>query len=431
MALMRFSRTLSISTQSKLIEGVLWLSSAQIIGRIARLGCSIIIARIFTPEIFGQIAIIMTCYELICTPLRRMTSAPLIKMSATHYYQSLSNAYTVNVIISGIACIIMIILSFPIAFYFQNNSLSMPIIIMALSLLLLPIGMPYVCHNLRKQRMRRVAQASLYQTIAEGSLMAILAIAGLHIWAFVIAKTSTILIWIFIHQYKNPLPKYRLIWPDIRCINLFKTGAIVGLSELIVTIRYHLDYVIIGFFLGIEALGIYFFALNASTGIAQAINQSFATALYSHLCSQTTPQKITQFNQSLFWVYKIITPVVLLQFALAYWYVPLIYGEQWLTAGAIPIFMLLCISSLFKPFAEAGAQLLISLGHNQLNIYANLIICILLLVTISIACQWSLYAVAITIVLSYTVIFPSYTYFAYHQAKLDLSQQNILQEKPL
>jgi len=53
-------------------KSLFWLGSAQVLGRIVRLGSSIIIARLLTPEVFGLVAIILTSFEVICTPTRRI-----------------------------------------------------------------------------------------------------------------------------------------------------------------------------------------------------------------------------------------------------------------------------------------------------------------------------------------------------------------------
>ena len=159
-------------------KSLFWLGSAQVMGRIVRLASSIILARLFTPEIFGQVAIILTCFELICTPTRRITSASLIKMNDAELAASLTNANKINWLASITAFVAMSLLSWPLALYHQDTHLIAPMILMATSYLLLPLGMLHAAINLRANKMRVVGRAILWQTVCDGLLTATFALLG-------------------------------------------------------------------------------------------------------------------------------------------------------------------------------------------------------------------------------------------------------------
>ncbi len=138
--------------KSNFSKSLFWLGSAQVLGRIVRLASSIILARLLTPEVFGQVAIILTCFELICTPTRRITSAALIKMDDDSLAASLPNANRTNWIAAITAFVAMSLLSWPLAFFNQDSTLIAPMILMATSYLLLPFGMLYAAINFRTIR---------------------------------------------------------------------------------------------------------------------------------------------------------------------------------------------------------------------------------------------------------------------------------------
>ena len=353
-------------------KNLLWLASAQFSGRVVRLGASVITARLLTPEIFGQVAIVLTLFELICTPTRRITSAALIRMNDAQFTDNLASANTINFASCITAFVLMSLISFPLAYYYQDNQLILPILFVASSYLLLPFGMLYATQNLRNNNMRKVASANLWQTIGDGVLTAVLALSGLGIWAIIIPKVVMVFVWIYIHKNANPLPTFTQKASISRIKSLLNFSIPVSLSDLINTLRQSIDYLVIGYFMGVEALGVYFFAYNVSLGVSLGLVQSFGTAFYSHLCSDkddSTIQSAKQkYRSSVIAITAIAAPIIILQTSLAPLYVPFVYGEQWLTTDALSVFVFLCLSGLVRPMAEAASQLLLANGHSSFEL---------------------------------------------------------------
>ncbi|MCL1124906.1 oligosaccharide flippase family protein [Shewanella surugensis] len=436
-----FKWPISFQSRSHNILGksLFWLGSAQIMGRVVRLMSSIIIARLLTPENFGQIAIILTSFELICTPLRRLTTAALIKLSETDFIKALPNANKINWASSITAFLVMSLLSFLLAYYYQSNHFILPMLLMAISYLILPFGMLHVALNLRQNRMRIVGRAVLWQTVIDGLLTTILALIGLGIWAIIIPKVIVTFVWLWIHRYQNPLPSQTPIHtpnlsPALPVTHkteqktaystkaILKFGIPVGLSDITLAFRQNVDYLLVGYFLGVEALGIYFFAFNASLGISLGIIQSYGTALYSHLCQPSQETLQQKFRLSLKFIMMLTVPIIVLQTSLAPWYLPLVYGEKWLTAGALPIFIMLCLSGLVRPLGEAVSQFLLSNNQAPLNLKANIVLTLLLVVCISVASLWGLQAIALASLICYFITLPSFTYFLIRQQDKKISK---------
>ncbi|ACJ28389.1 Polysaccharide biosynthesis protein [Shewanella piezotolerans WP3] len=443
--ILQLKSTIATLFSSALGKSLFWLGSAQVLGRIVRLGASIIIARLLTPEVFGLVAIILTSFEIICTPTRRISSAALIQMDDNKFSHALTSANKVNWLAAITAFVAMSLLSWPLAIYYDDMQLILPMILMATSYLLLPFGMLYAAQNLRLNRMRVVGRAVLWQTVFDGMLTATLALLGLGIWAIILPKVIVIFVWIGVHRYHNPLPgasfknttrlkKTRLhgattaTKPDTQpqsarfglapqTAEIFKFGIHVGLGDLAIAMRQNIDYILVGYFLGIEALGVYFFAFNASLGISLGLIQSYGTALYSHLCQKghDTESRETslqgKYFQSLKFIMLLTVPLITLQAVLAPFYLPLIYGQKWLDAGALPIFILLCLSGLFRPLGEAASQYLISSGQSKYNLICNSIFTLMLAVTIALSSFSGLIAVALGILLVHLVAMPIFTIY--------------------
>ncbi|MCL1044248.1 oligosaccharide flippase family protein [Shewanella electrodiphila] len=407
-------------------KNLLWLASAQFSGRVVRLGASVITARLLTPEIFGQVAIVLTLFELICTPTRRITSAALIRMNDADFSDNLASANSINFASCISAFVLMSLISLPLAYYYQDSQLILPILFVASSYLLLPFGMLYATVNLRNNNMRKVASANLWQTIGDGVLTAVLALSGFGIWAIIIPKVVMVFVWIYIHKTATPLPVFTQATSIARVKALLNFSVPVSLSDLINTLRQSIDYLVIGYFMGVEALGVYFFAYNVSLGVSLGLVQSFGTAFYSHLCSDNDDLSVQsaqqKYRNSVIAITAIAAPIIILQTSLAPLYVPFVYGEQWLSTDALAVFIFLCLSGLVRPMAEAASQLLLANGHSRLNFNLNIAITALLTLVISIASQFDLTTVALSVMVTYLIIMP---WLCWYSSRISFSQSTV------
>ncbi|WP_102527907.1 oligosaccharide flippase family protein [Shewanella sp. 10N.286.51.B7] len=407
-------------------KNLLWLASAQFSGRVVRLGASVITARLLTPEIFGQVAIVLTLFELICTPTRRITSAALIRMNDADFSDNLASANSINFASCITAFVLMSLISLPLAYYYQDSQLILPILFVASSYLLLPFGMLYATVNLRNNNMRKVASANLWQTIGDGVLTAVLALSGFGIWAIIIPKVVMVFVWIYIHKTATPLPVFTQATSIARVKALLNFSVPVSLSDLINTLRQSIDYLVIGYFMGVEALGVYFFAYNVSLGVSLGLVQSFGTAFYSHLCSDNDDLSVQsaqqKYRNSVIAITAIAAPIIILQTSLAPLYVPFVYGEQWLSTDALAVFIFLCLSGLVRPMAEAASQLLLANGHSRLNFNLNIAITALLTLVISIASQFDLTTVALSVMVTYLIIMP---WLCWYSSRISFSQSTV------
>lgn len=84
--------------------------------------------------------------------------------------------------------------------------------------------------------------------------------------------------------------------------------------------------------MGAEALGIYFMAFNAGLGLATSFTQAFSVVLFPRLCA--AEDKHGALRHGLGLSLLILTPLVLLQAALAPVYVPLLLRGSAITQEA-------------------------------------------------------------------------------------------------
>ncbi|NMF64652.1 lipopolysaccharide biosynthesis protein [Brasilonema octagenarum] len=419
------------------IRNVGWLSISEIIYRVLRLGLVVIIARYLNRHDYGLGAIIMTVREFSLTFADIGISAKIIQAEEEELEDLCNSAYWLSWVVFFSLFVIQSIAAFPIAWFYKSPNLILPIIVSGIAYLIWPLSTIQKTLIQRENRLKVIAIANSAQNFTGSILTAIFAVLGMGVWSLVL---PSILI-----SPLEPLIYYRAqswrvntgfttkSWSQI-----FKFGKnILGVS-LLRTLRNNLDYLLVGRFVvkqgvpeyGIQELGLYFFGFNAGLGISLSIINAINSAILPHLCgvrSELSELKKSYFS-SLKTIRATIIPFVILQSSLAHIYVPIVFGKKWVPA--IPIVILICLSAIPRPFADAASQLLIAVGKPHLDLYWNIIFTFLFSMTILIGVNlpflgvdtsvlsvhlgehWQIIVVAISVLLVHIVFLPLFTLWA-------------------
>ena len=272
----------------------------------------------------------------------------------------------------------------------------------------MPFGMVQASLVQREQRLKTVALIDGGQVGVDNVITSLLALAGLGAWAIVLPKFLTAPIWVIgyrrSHAWRpNGSSTCFKLWRDV-----LKFGRYYLSIELLKTARLNLDNMIIARLLGMEALGIYYFARNAGLGFSLTLINAINSALYPNLCDvKGNIEKLKRrFTRNLKQIAFIAVPLISLQAGLAFIYVPIVFGEQWL--NAIPILTLLCLSALPRPLSESASALALASGRIELDFKWNLIFTAVFVITVGFAATISLTAIASSIVIIYMLSHPIY-----------------------
>ena len=153
----------------------------------------------------------------------------------------------------------------------------------------------------------------------------------------------------------------------------------------------------------------YFFGFNAGLGISLSIINSINSAILPHLCavrSEWTDLK-KRYMSSLKTIAFVIIPFVLFQASLAPFYVPIVFGHKWIPA--IPILILICLSAIPRPFADAASQLLVAIGKPHLDLRWHVIFTGIFTAAIFIGVNWNIIGVATSVLLVHMICLPLFT----------------------
>jgi len=378
---------------SRFVRNLASMGGAQLATRASRLLSTVIIARALSASDCGLAAVVLTVYELVAVFTRNGIAARVIQARPDEVERVARTAHWLTWIVCLGLMLVQALVALPFAHAYGAPSLALPIALMGLIYLATPLSIMQTVFMEREGRVGRIAFAGAAQMIADNVLTMIFALAGLGMWAIVLPKLLVAPIWVIGIRYGHswrPSPGWSLTgWREIARFSRHVIGI-----EIMTTLQANMDNLIVGWLLGIQALGIYYFAFNAGLGITLGLITSFGVAAYPHLCEARADSArfAARYRRTLAAIGGIAVPVILLQAALAPVYVPIVFGAKWLPA--VPVLVLICLSALPRPFAMICSQMLKAAGRPDIELRWQAGLTVLLAIALIVGTHFGIIGVA-------------------------------------
>jgi teichuronic acid exporter len=403
-------QTLKQKLSNRFVQNLGWLGASQLVNRVFRLATTVVTARVFTEEDFGLVALIMTVHQFILTFTATGLQEKIAQVPEDQVEECCNTVYWLNWMLSGALFVLQCLAAFPIAWFYHNDRLILPICVLGLIYLIRAVSEVQSGLIQRQNRLRVFAISDAVGNMATNSLCVGMALAGFGFWAMVLPQILLAPIWnVIINRSCAWKPGQFSLkgWREV-----FDFGKnIVGIS-LLSTVRENIDYLLVGKFLDLRELGLYYFAFNAGLGISMNILNVFNSALFPYLTSaQGDVDRLKKYYfDGLKTMALTSTPLILLQAGLAHFYVPLVFGNQW--TEAIPILVLICLSALPRPFYSAASRLLWAIDRTDLDFRLNVIFSVILTtaITIGLFSAGSI-GVAWAVLLTHLIVLPIFTWW--------------------
>jgi len=393
-----------------------WLSTAELANRVFRLGTTVTLARTFSPQDYGLMAIVyMACEFADVFVMRGGIGAKIVQVHEKDVKAISDTSYWLNWILCSLIFIIQVIAAFSLAYFYGQQKVALPLATNALNYLMFPLFLVHTALIERENKLKVIALCRTSQSLVSNTITVILAWLGMGVWAVVWAMTLTTPLWILITWMHHP-------WRPPKLFKLDKWKEVVQFSgqllsvELLNKLRANIDYLIVGKFLGIDSLGLYYFAFNAGSGITMNVTNSFMSALFPHLCAANSDYKNLrlQYFRSLKTIAMTLVPIVLLQSFLAPLYVPIIFGHKWIPA--IPILILICLSVIPQVFKLTVSLLLNAINKPYLNLRFDIFYTLLFSIALLIAVKSGIVWVAATVFVVHLLMSSIFYFWATKQA---------------
>lgn len=397
----------------RLLRNMGWMGVAELLSRASRLVAAVVLARSLGVADYGVVAIAVTAAELVNVFTRNGIGARIVQAGDDRLEAVCNAAYRLNWRVSLLLCLAQCALATPIAAFYRTPQLAPMIAVLACSYLIYPYAMVQVYQAQRADRLRLVALATGGQVTLDNLISAALAWHGLGVWSVVLPKLMVAPLWVWLFRSRQPWSPGRAA-PAPHGELLRFSSQVLG-TELVKTLRGNLDKLLIGRLLGLEALGVYAFAVNAGMGLSLTLVTAFNTAVYPHLCRlrHSAREFRLGYRRSLRLVAVGSVAVLGLQCLAAPWYVPLVFGAQW--QHAIPMLMLLTLSAIPRPLAETAGQMLRAADQAGLDLRWNLALTLLFAASLLWALPWGLPGICLAILLLHWLAIPLYLNWLHRQ----------------
>ena len=385
------------------LTSLTWLGASEGVLRVLRILTTLVLARLLVPEAYGVAAIAVTVHELVFVLARNGLSIRLIQCDEARLHRVVYVAYRLNLVAGvGLFCL-QAASARPIALHFDDARLGPMVASLAIVHLIAPLSfVPYSLLQ-RTQRLKELAVANLATVACDNLLTVLLAFGGAGPWALILPKLLVAPLWTYLllraFPYRPPpLDRGALPWRETALFGIPVLG-----TEVAKAARGHLDYLLVGHFLGLEALGLYFFAYNAGLGVSSALIRAFSTAVLPHLCSGDG-STVRRLHRSYRTILRIAVPLVVLQSAAAPLYVPLLFGDRW--REAVPVLVLICLSAVPRILEEGSSQLLRAQGLPRLDFWWNFAFSAFVLLSVWVGLSGGTTGVGWAVLLSHLVALP-------------------------
>ncbi len=394
----------------ELLSNAGWVLSGHVVAKVARVLSTLVVARLLLPEHFGVAALALFVYEISSVIARFSTTQAVVRSSQKDLVASCIAAHRISWLV-GIALFLLQCIVATGIFMATGEAL-IPLVLgyLALAFLLLPFAAVNAGITLRNSRFRAVSLIEVCQAVSDLVLTVAFALSGFGVWSIILPKVMVIPIWILVHKRVSPLPaKYKVgKCDDVTRARLINFSCNVIACEIVKTVKNNIDLLLVGALFGIEMMGVYYFAVNAGLGLTRALTGAFNQALFPFLCNvrESAEQLQKRFVLALTVVVVVATIVALIQAKLAFWYVPLIFGTQWVEHGALPILTTLCFAAVPLAALESSGSLLRSKGRPGVDLGWNCRVLIALLIGVLAGAGWGLQGVANAVVVVNFLIVP-------------------------
>lgn len=280
-----------------------------------------------------------------------------------------------------------------------ESAIAGAIALLAVEYLFMPGGIANCALAMREGKMTATAAVSGGQLVGANIATAALALFWPSPFAIVLPKVLSAPVWLIGMRRIRPWRPAAGAAPAPVKPFLRYGGAVIGV-EIVKAARLQGDKLVIGAALGTEALGHWFFAVNAGLGVASSFATAFAVVLFPHICKAEDGG--ATFRRSLALSLVLMTPLVALQAFFAPWYVPLLFGAKW--AGMADLVSILCLSAIPALIWTAAAQWLRAGDRAGLEFRLSAALALATVATIWIAAPmgleaaaWGMLAAAVTL----------------------------------
>lgn len=390
------------SNGKKIISGMIWRFGEKITAQLVSFIVSIVLARILMPDDYGVVAIVtifIAIAEIFVTS--GLGTSLIQKKDATK--RDFSTIFWCNIVMSVVLYGIVFVIAPIIAGFYKMPVLTPVVRVFALRLPISAINSIQNAYVSRNMDFKKFFFATIIGTIISAVVGIVMALKGFGVWALVgqYLTNSTIDTFVLFITIKWR-PTLEFSFKEAK--PLVSYGWKILATDLLGTIFNQLNSFVIGKRYSSSDLAYYTQGKRIPDLINTNVGATLTAVLFPAMSLTDDKEQIKQIRRkSLKMLEYVMFPLMIGMFAVADKMILVLFTDKWLFA--VPYVRIACIDAIIAVFGTTLIQELKAIGRSDVTLRLELVKKPLFLITIFIAMQFNVLAVALTLIVNEIIAF--------------------------
>jgi O-antigen/teichoic acid export membrane protein len=417
----------------RIISGTIWNTINSIISFVLGIVTIAILARLLKPEDFGIFAMITVVINLLNSFSDMGVGAAIISYRDVKSIE-LSSLFYFNILVGIVLTILLVLVSPIVVYYYKEPRIYIYLWILALNFI---ITAPAIVFNvLMKKNMQFaiLAKINMVATVVYSVSTILYAFFSRNIMSLVVGMLLQSLVSTGLNIYfGSRIWKPQKFVIQYKSIKRFLSFGLYQMGErLINKLNWNIDYLLIGRFLGAQALGYYFMAYNLMLKPILRINPIITGVAFPALAEiqHDTLQLKRYFLKMIRYIIYMMAPIYVLFFVLSENFILVFYGDKWLLS--VPILSIFSFLGILYSIGNPMGNLVLAKGRADIGFWMNLVQTLFLFFANFIGLRWGISGVAMsTLFVTLFLFFPAGFFIRYYLVKMKISEYLEQLKKPL
>jgi len=393
--------------------------TAQVVLFVLQIAGMMVLARLLTPADYGLIGMVTVVVNF--AQMFKdvgLSMATVQKEQISH--EQISTLFWINVLISAVLGVCVLVGSPLVAAFYGKPELTAVTAVLSISFIISGLSIQHAALLRRHMRFGNLAIVQIAAQVITLAVTILLAFYGWRYWALVGGSLTTAFASVVLTFFFCPwLPGRMQRGTGVR--DMLKFGGYVTGSNMVNYLSGNMDNILIGKFIGADALGLYAKAYQLfMLPITQISGPLLQVAMPVLSSLKQQPERYIKYYQRIIDILSTLTmPLALYCVIEAEFLIRLVLGTQWL--GAVPVFRVLAIAGIIRPVASTWGIVTLSCGFSDRYFYWGVIHCLVTLTAIVIGLSFGIKGVAAAFAIANYVIFIPCLFFCFHKTPITVA----------
>lgn len=381
-----------MSLRKKTIKGLAWSAVSQGGKQVSQIIITMILARLLSPEDFGLVAMatVFTNFALLFGEMG-LSSALIQKQDIDDRH--LSSAFWLNVIAGACLTLFFIIVAPLIAAFYHKPQLQPLLMVMSLNFILTSFTIIQQTIFTKEMDFKPLTIRDIASVVVAGIVGIFMANHGFGAWSLVgqlltFSFVNGILLW----TMSSWRPKFMFSKDAIK--DIFHFSAHMTGFNIVNYFARNVDQLLIGKFLGSQALGYYALAYKIMLYPVQNISGIIGRVMFPAFSRiQHDLEKVRSAYLKMVKAISLITfPLMAGLFVLAPEFVHIVFGAKW--EPIILVLKILCICGAVQSIGTTVGNIILSQGRSELQLRLGVISIFFVFLAVLLGMRWGVAGVA-------------------------------------